>query len=83
MPVTARRSVLSNPSTRASLTGWLWRKSLPAIGKLAGWSRYSKLVGKFWRSLLTWTLSYSQAITATTTAKIASWNAHVRTRTSR
>ncbi len=47
MPVTARRRVLSKPSTRASLTGWVWRKSLPAIGKLAGWSRKSKPVGMF------------------------------------
>jgi hypothetical protein len=39
MPVTAKRSVLRNPSTRASLTGCVWRKSLPAIGNPAGWSR--------------------------------------------
>ena len=38
-PVTARRKVLRSPSTRASLTGCVGRNSLPAMGKLAGWSR--------------------------------------------
>ena len=39
MPMSDTRSVLTRPMTRASRTGWRWRKSLSGMGNDAGLSR--------------------------------------------
>ena len=54
MPVIDSRSVFERPSTMASRTGWVGRKSLDGIGKPAGWSRKSKPVVRFCASAFSW-----------------------------